>query len=210
MVAAIKYMQERVSNEGTIQAELLKETVEAEGLQAVDTLIDFVTAMLPYGFPYTLSTFDDATETLTNLGTFSQLDSWGGTCDDTRIWSQCTAQMKEWDICNCIRTGEDLIWAIIFAMSPNWYLDPATQTWSILPKDPFKPGCRSRGNEAPHSVLLCVQCFYVVCWFGVLFCVLICVFICALFCIFICVNIRVFICALICVFVCVLICVLSL
>jgi hypothetical protein len=74
--------------------------------------------------------------------------TWGGTCVDSEIESWCTAQMKEWDICYCIRSAEDLFWAIAFGMSPMWAQNPDTQAWSIQPKTKFAPGCRSNGLSA--------------------------------------------------------------
>ena len=86
-----------------------------------------------------------------------------GTCvndNDKWIQTKCTAQMKDWDICKCVKpTGkfyDDIFRLIQFAVLPDFRQDPATGRYSIQSKTKFAPGCRSMGSSpcaAKYSVV---------------------------------------------------------
>jgi hypothetical protein len=131
MLAAVKYMQEVVKNDGATILNLVRDLVQEEQVAVLQMVPEFIGNML-----------------VVQLG-------WGGTCVTDPTTNEaigCTSQMRAYGLCECLdpekllsklSTGElmNVMWYLLLP-----YYEKRKGKWEIVEKEVFDQGCRSSGK----------------------------------------------------------------
>jgi hypothetical protein len=136
MLAAVKYMQEVVKNDGATILNLVRDLVQEEQVSVLQMVPQFIGNMLEV-----------------ELG-------WGGTCVTDPTTNEavgCTSQMRAYGLCECLNpiklleklsTGE-LMHVMWYLLLP--YYEKRKGKWEIVEKEVFDQGCRSSGKEGQNT-----------------------------------------------------------